>query len=70
MSSLAEAFIGSMIAQGLYDTFFDIPEYDGGNPSVSVGDYSGAESATIESNYGTQDVGSDFSNDFGSDFEE
>ncbi len=42
MSSLAGAFVGSMIAQGLYDSFFDIPEYHGGDPSAAVGDY-GAE---------------------------
>jgi hypothetical protein len=69
MSSLAGAFVGSIIAQGLYDSFFDIPEYNGGDPSASVGDYGGAESATAENEYGAQDAGLDFGDDFGGDFE-
>jgi hypothetical protein len=69
MSSLAGAFVGSIIAQGLYDSFFDIPEYNGGDPSASVGDYGGAESATAENEYSAQDAGLDYGNDFGGDFE-
>ncbi len=57
MSSLAGAFVGSMIAQGLYDSFFDIPEYNGGDPSASVGNYGGAEGAAAENEYGAHDVG-------------
>lgn len=57
MSSLAGTFVGSMVAQGLYDSFFDIPEYNGADPGAAAGDDGGAESA-----------GSDFGDDFGSDF--
>jgi hypothetical protein len=69
MSSLAGAFVGSIIAQGLYDSFFDIPEYNSGDPSASVGDYGGVEGATAENAYGAQDAGPDFGNDFGDEFE-
>jgi hypothetical protein len=68
MSSLAGSFVGSIIAQGLYDSFFDIPEYNGGDPDASAGDYGGVESATAENEYGTQDAGQDFGNDVGGDF--
>ena len=68
MSSLAGAFVGSIIAQGLYYSFFDIPEYNGGDPNASVGDYDGAERTIAENEYGVQQAGLDFSNDFGGDF--
>jgi hypothetical protein len=68
MSSLAGTFVGSIIAQGLYDSFFDIPEYNGGDPDASAGDYGGVESATAENEYGTQDAGPGFGNDVGGDF--
>ncbi len=57
MSSLAGAFVGSMIAQGLYDSFFDIPEYNDGDSSASLGDNGGAEGAAAEHEYGALDVG-------------
>jgi hypothetical protein len=81
MSSLAGAFVGSMVAQGLYDSFFDIPEYNGGDPSASVGDHGGAEGAAADNEYGAHDVGlndpgyaqdgayeGDLGTDYGGDF--
>lgn len=68
MSSLAGAFVGSILAQGLYDSFFDIPENNGGDPSGSVGDYAGAESATAENEYGAQEAGPDLGDDLGGEF--
>jgi hypothetical protein len=68
MSSLAGAFVGSIIAQGLYDSFFDIPEYNGGDPTASVGNYSGVEGATAENEYGAHEAGPDFGGEYGGDF--
>jgi hypothetical protein len=56
MSSLAGTFVGSSIAQGLYDSFFDIPEYNVGDLRASIDDYSGAESAAAENEYSVQDA--------------
>ena len=53
MSSLAGAFVGSIIAQGLYDSLFDIPEYNAGDPGTSAG----AEGAAADNEYGAHDVG-------------
>jgi hypothetical protein len=81
MNSLAGAFVGSIIAQGLYDSFFDVPEYTDGDPSASAGDNGGVEGATAENEYGAHDVGlegpgyardggygGDVGGDFGGDF--
>ena len=66
MSSLAGAFVGSIVAQGLYDSFADIPTAS-----------EGGEGAAGEGEYGAQDVGQeapsyeqDGASGLGGDFEE
>jgi hypothetical protein len=69
MSSLAGAFVASIIAQGLYESFADIPASKGGAESATAQGEYGAQDAGLEaSGYvqsGEADLGSDFGGDLG-----
>ena len=78
MSSLAGAFVGSMIAQGLYDSFNDIPSLSDNAVDPGAGGIDGTEvgydqPADAQGDYGAfgeagGDLGTDLEGDLGGDF--
>ncbi len=65
MSSLAGAFVGSMLAQGLYDSFNDIPALGDNAVDAGADGFGGTEAAYDQPVDGQGDYAGDMGGDYG-----